>query len=139
MPGSKRIRPQEHERQQREVAEQQRQLQPRHADPSHPDLRPADQREQAEQSHIVELVPCRIDVHEQTSDHRECDIARPHRQLQALCLAAASAACANSTVSVSRRLRARGNTAEKSMRSTSVVTGQSPRVGLAAVDEHQQP
>src|SRR5450755_844889 len=74
------------ERQQREVAEQQRKLWPRHADTPNPDLTPANQREQAKQHHIIKLLPRRIDNRQQAGDHGERDIARPYRQLQALLL-----------------------------------------------------
>src|SRR6516165_11718622 len=74
------------ERQQREVAEQQRKLWPGHADAPHPDLSPANQREWAKQHHIIQLIPCRIDNRQQAGDYCERDIARPHRELQALLL-----------------------------------------------------
>ncbi len=82
--GAEGIRYNSDERQQREVAEQQRKLGPRYTDPPNPDLTPADQREQAKQRHIVKLLPCRIDNRQQAGDYGERDIARPHRQLQAL-------------------------------------------------------
>jgi hypothetical protein len=69
-----------------EVAEQKRKLWSGHADAPNPDLTPANQREQAEQHHIVKLLPRRIDNRQQAGDHGERDIARPYCQLQGLLL-----------------------------------------------------
>ena len=55
--------------------------------PPDPDLGPADQCEQAEQRHVVELLPGRVDGRQQAGDDGQCDIACPHGQLQALLLA----------------------------------------------------
>ena len=72
---------------QRQVAKHQEQLGPGYAGAADPELGPADRREKAERSDVVEHVPIWIEDRQHQRDHREGDPARANGEQKALALA----------------------------------------------------